>query len=181
MTTTRNGDGPSEARQATLPPEPAERMGGPASPGSAGRPAERSGAYQGAMPADQEERAPTSDSSEVFVPGSELPRFAGNALWLMSGEAVGKVASFLFVVIVARGLGAAQYGYFNFALSFMPLFLMLGADGIEFTLIREIARDKTRLSELFVTGLVLRVGLGLIALASSIALTRFLIRETNAV
>jgi O-antigen/teichoic acid export membrane protein len=84
-------------------------------------------------------------------------------------EVAGKVASFAFVVIVARHLGTRDFGYFTFALSFVPLFLVFGGWGLASTVVREIARDQGRLSEVFATGLALRTSLGLGGLALALA------------
>jgi O-antigen/teichoic acid export membrane protein len=93
-----------------------------------------------------------------------LRRFALNTAWLLVAQVAGKVASFVFVVIVARSLGARDFGYFTFALAFVPLFLATGGVGLESTVIRELARDRKRLSELFATGFALRATLGVAGL-----------------
>lgn len=87
-------------------------------------------------------------------------RFAANAFWMVAGQAVAKVAAFAFVLIVTRGLDSAAYGYFNFAASFVPLFLIVGTWGLDIAIIREVARRPARLSPLLASGLVIRVGLG---------------------
>jgi O-antigen/teichoic acid export membrane protein len=94
-----------------------------------------------------------------------LRRFALNTAWLLVAQVAGKAASFVFVVIVARSLGARDFGYFTFALAFVPLFLATGGLGLESTVIREIARDRRRLSELFATGFALRSALAMAGLA----------------
>jgi len=102
------------------------------------------------------------DEADVGAVG--LRRYAANVTWMLVAEVAGKLASFVFLVIVARSLGARDFGYFNFVLSFVPLFLVFGRWGLESTVIREIARDRGRLSELFATGLTLRASLGLLGL-----------------
>ncbi len=92
---------------------------------------------------------------------SGLRRYAANTAWMVVAEVAGKVASFVFVIVVARSLGARDFGYFTFALSFVPLFLVFGGWGLASTVIREIARDRNRLSEVFATGIALRASLGL--------------------
>jgi O-antigen/teichoic acid export membrane protein len=96
-------------------------------------------------------------------------RYAANTAWLVVAEAAGKIASFAFVVIVARSLGTRDFGYFTFAISFVPLFLVFGGWGLASTVIREIARDRSRLSEVFATGIALRASLGLGGLALALA------------
>ncbi len=57
---------------------------------------------------------------------SNLRRFAGNAFWMLVAKVGVKGASLVFVIILARALGTEQYGYFNFAVSFVSMFLILG-------------------------------------------------------
>lgn len=83
-------------------------------------------------------------------------RVTGNAVWTLLGHLVSKGAGFAFVVVVARGVGAHSYGEFNFALSFVSLFLLAGSYSIEPVVIRELARSRDRHSEVFSSGLLLR-------------------------
>jgi O-antigen/teichoic acid export membrane protein len=95
--------------------------------------------------------------------------YAADAFWMLAAQIAGKLASFVFVLIVARSLAAREFGYFNFALSFCPLFLVVGGFGLESTVIRRVARDRDRLSVLFATGLTLRCALGLAGLVLALA------------
>lgn len=88
---------------------------------------------------------------------------------MLVAQVAGKAASFVFVVIVARSLGVREFGYFSFAISFVPLFLVVGGFGLESTVIRELARDRERLSELFATGIALRSSLALAGLVLALA------------
>ena len=78
---------------------------------------------------------------------STVRRFAANVTWMLVAQVAGKAASFVFIIIVARNLSVAEFGVFNFAISFVPLFLVFGGFGLESTVIRELARDRERLSE----------------------------------
>ena len=53
----------------------------------------------------------TADHLDATVDPPEASsgrRYAGNALWLIVAQVGGKLASFVLVVIVARGLGARE-------------------------------------------------------------------------
>lgn len=102
------------------------------------------------------------------APGSG--RFAGNAFWTLAGHVVGKGAGFAFVVLVARALGAAPYGHFNFALSFAALFQLAWAYVIELSVMREVAKSEERLSEVFASGLLLRLTFALGAFGLAVLL-----------
>lgn len=112
-----------------------------------------------------------------FTPRRNSPgtRYVGNAFWLLLGEVAGKAANLVFAIMVARRLGATSYGYFTFALSFVPLFLMFGAWGLNLALVRELARAPRRLSVLFASGLALRSALGIITLTLSVLFAPLLV------
>lgn len=95
---------------------------------------------------------------------------ASNAAWLMAAELVGKMASFVLVVILARGLGPRQYGYFAFTMAFLPLFLHLARWGIDVASLRRITLRREEFSPMFVNGGVLRVALAVIATVVGLAL-----------
>lgn len=106
--------------------------------------------------------------------------FARNAMFLLIAEATGKIASFLFVVVVARALGARDYGAFAFAVAFVAPFYRLSSWGVDSTVISEVARDHRRIVEVYPAGLVLRAGLGAVALLAALAIAPFFVEGPNA-
>lgn len=113
-------------------------------------------------------------------PTPRARRAAGNAAWLVSADAAGKIASLLFVIIVARGLGSVQYGYFNFAASFVPLFLMVAAWGLNVALVREVARDRDQMPELLASAFAMRLIFGVGALLVALVAAPFFVDGTEA-
>lgn len=107
-------------------------------------------------------------------------RYAGNVAWLVIGDGIAKVSSFVFVVAVARGLPQTDYGYFNFAISFIPLFLVFAVWGLDDTLLRDLARSRERISELVSTTLLLRTLLALLAVVVSISVAPALVDSGRA-
>jgi O-antigen/teichoic acid export membrane protein len=65
-----------------------------------------------------------------------------------AGEAVGKVASLLFFVVVARRLGEEQFGDFVFGMSLSTVLLLLAGLGMQEMLGREVAKDPRRADDL---------------------------------
>jgi O-antigen/teichoic acid export membrane protein len=96
---------------------------------------------------------------------------------MLLSQGAGKLAGFAFVLIVARGLGTNDYGYFNFAISFAPLFLIFGAWGINIVVASDIAREPERVSEVFSSGFVLRFGLELLGLLACLASAPFFVHH----
>ena len=108
-------------------------------------------------------------------------RFAGNAAWLLAAEVAGKLASFVFAVIVARGLGPLAYGYFNVAISLGGLVLAFGSLGLNTVITTEIVRRKDALSDIFSSGFTARVGIDLVALVAAVAFAPLLVDDPVAV
>jgi O-antigen/teichoic acid export membrane protein len=126
----------------------------------------------------------TTGDSRIDPDGTGAPgarAFAGNAFWLLVSDLFSKVASFVLVVIIARGLGAEDYGFFNFAVSFVPIFLYLGTLGVDVEVFRALARDHDRLSRLFASGLVLRAVFGVIALLIAGVIGTVILEQREAV
>jgi O-antigen/teichoic acid export membrane protein len=105
------------------------------------------------------ERAVPPEPAEAFT-----ARFARNAAWMLAAQIVVKIASFVFFVVVARGLGTEEFGYFSFVISFVPLFLMFGMWGLDTVVVGEIARHRDDASRLFFSGFLIRAVLGALAL-----------------
>jgi O-antigen/teichoic acid export membrane protein/peptidoglycan/xylan/chitin deacetylase (PgdA/CDA1 family) len=119
---------------------------------------------------------PVRVASEGTTPADpSLRRSAGNALWMLLAEVAGKGAGLVFFVIVARALGAEEFGHFTFAISFIPLFLIFANWGLDSAFVREVARNRERVSELFASGLVLLTALGGAGLAISFAVALALV------
>lgn len=114
------------------------------------------------MTADEE---PTSAAATPRAPG-----VAGNALWLMGSEAISKIASIVFVIIVARALGVREYGWFTFATAFVPLLLVTGSLGVHQASVKAMVANREATSELFASGLALR----LLTAAAAVGLTAVL-------
>lgn len=101
---------------------------------------------------------------------TENRRFAKNTGWVFLGQIGAKLSGLVFFIVVARILGVREYGYFNFAVSFVPLFLVFGTLGVDSITVRELARDRHRVSEMFASAMVTRLlfgGAGLVAAVAS--------------
>jgi O-antigen/teichoic acid export membrane protein len=90
-------------------------------------------------------------------------RIAFGTLARLVGEAVGKVASLAFFVVIARELGQEQFGDFVFAMSLSTVFLIVAGLGLQELLGREIAKDARRADDLVWNVIAVR-GLALVAL-----------------
>jgi len=75
-------------------------------------------------------------------------RIAYGTLARSGGEAVGKVASLIFFVVIARTLGEEQFGDFVFGMSLSTVLLLLAGLGMQEMLGREVAKDPRRADDL---------------------------------
>ncbi|MFH1894576.1 MAG: flippase [Patescibacteria group bacterium] len=67
-----------------------------------------------------------------------------NTFWLGAGTIISRSLKLILVIYVARILGATEYGKFNFALSFVSLFIVFLNLGLPVIVTREFARDKEK-------------------------------------
>jgi O-antigen/teichoic acid export membrane protein len=92
--------------------------------------------------------SPNSSNSNVL-------RIAQNTISLLSEGLIGRVTSFIFTLVVVRHLSAADFGLYSTLVSFVTLGIGLAEFGISYVLIREIAQQKGRSTELFSGAIVI--------------------------
>jgi O-antigen/teichoic acid export membrane protein len=90
-------------------------------------------------------------------------RIAYGTLARSGGEAVGKVASLVFFVVIARTLGEEQFGDFVFGMSLSTVLLIMAGLGMQELIGREVAKDPRRADDLVWNVIVLK-GLMLVVL-----------------
>src|SRR3954452_20319767 len=95
-------------------------------------------------------------------------RIAFGTLARSGGEAVGKLASLVFFVVIARHLGEEQFGDFVFGMSLSTVLLIIAGLGMQEMLGREVAKDPRRADDLVwnvvvIKGLMMAVLLVVIA------------------
>lgn len=104
-----------------------------------------------------------------------------NTLWLALGIGLSGAVDFLVTVYVIRKFGAAEYGKFAYALSFVSLFSSLFDFGIATLLVREFAGDRTKerfLSQLLTLKAVIGlIGLSIVSVAGIMASSDTVIRK----
>ena len=74
------------------------------------------------------------------------------------------ILGFVLIIYLARYLGEADFGQYNFALYFTSLFIPLADLGISQFMIRELARDKGIFDKFIVNALIIKVPLSIITL-----------------
>lgn len=71
-----------------------------------------------------------------------------NLAFGVAGEAIAGALNFLTFILVARALGAAEFGVFSYILALVGVFQLLADFGVTNILMREIARQRERVAEI---------------------------------
>ncbi|MDO8412570.1 MAG: flippase [Gallionellaceae bacterium] len=71
-----------------------------------------------------------------------------NLMFGVAGEAIAGVLNFLTLILVARALGAAEFGVLSYIMAFVGVFQLFADLGLTNTLVREIARERERVAEI---------------------------------
>jgi len=81
---------------------------------------------------------------------------AKNASYLLSGNLLNKVLSFLTVILLANYLGPEMYGKYTYAFALVTLFVFVPDLGITQLTVREVAREKALANRYLVNSIILR-------------------------
>jgi len=91
-----------------------------------------------------------------------VQRISKNASMLLISQCVNLVLGLVYVVYIARSLGAQQYGTLTFALALTGILVIVADLGVGTLLVREIARRKTAANACFSNALALKLLLGIL-------------------
>ncbi|VGO12149.1 hypothetical protein PDESU_00700 [Pontiella desulfatans] len=87
-----------------------------------------------------------------------------NVYWAVVGKLVNIASGLLVGVLVARNLGPENFGLMNYVISYVTLFSVLAAFGLDNIEVRELSRTGADRNTLMGTAFVLRIGFALVAL-----------------
>ncbi|TMS79721.1 flippase [Pseudoalteromonas sp. S554] len=102
-----------------------------------------------------------------------LKKIISNTSWLIGEKIIVMVANLLVTVVLARALGAEQYGLLNYLLAIVALIAPVTALGLNAIVTREIVNKPTDTNKIISTSLCLRFGCSLIVLSLFIGLILF--------
>lgn len=91
-----------------------------------------------------------------------VQKILGNTAWLFSEKILQMVLGLLVGVWVARYLGPADFGLYNYVLAMVGLFAPLAKLGLDNIIVRDLAQDSEQKGEILGTGFILK------AIASSL-------------
>lgn len=99
-----------------------------------------------------------------------LRKTGGNALSILTSDVMNRATSFVLYALVARHLGAHEFGQLALAFTLFYAFQVLAAGGLKTLITREVAKDRSRTGSYFINGSILVV---VSSLCSFVALVAF--------
>jgi O-antigen/teichoic acid export membrane protein len=95
-------------------------------------------------------------------------RIATNTLWVSGARVLGKAASFVVILLLARYLGIEGFGKFAFVTAYLALFGFLTHMGLDVIVIREASRDLKGSESLVGNGIFLKTILACVIYAAAL-------------
>ncbi|HVX29355.1 MAG TPA: flippase, partial [Nitrolancea sp.] len=96
---------------------------------------------------------------------ANLSRIAANAASMLASDVINRATTFALYTLVARSLGAFEFGQLSLALTLFYTFQILAVAGLKTLVTREIAKHHERTDELLVNGSVVVLATALASMA----------------
>jgi O-antigen/teichoic acid export membrane protein len=93
-----------------------------------------------------------------------LRKIGGNALSILTSDVMNRATSFVLYAMVARKLGAFEFGQLSLSLSLFYIFQVTAVAGLKILIVRDVAKDHSR------TRLYLKNGCAIVAATSFVSL-----------
>ena len=97
-----------------------------------------------------------------------VQRVAKNTSVIIGGDLIFRLVSLVVTIYLARYLGTAGFGKYNFVFAYLAFFNIITDLGLQTILVREMAREPTRAPKLIGNAYIIRWILTTLAVASSI-------------
>src|SRR5690242_21375637 len=81
-----------------------------------------------------------------------LKKVSANALSILSSDVMNRATSFVLYALVARHLGAHEFGQLSLALTLFYIFQVLAVAGLKTFTIRQVTIDRSQTSRYFTAG-----------------------------
>jgi O-antigen/teichoic acid export membrane protein len=99
-----------------------------------------------------------------------LRKTGGNALSILTSDVMNRATSFVLYAMVARRLGAQEFGQLSLALTLFYTFQVFSVGGLKTLIVRQVAKDRLQTSLYFRNGVVI---VAFTSIASLVALWSF--------
>jgi O-antigen/teichoic acid export membrane protein len=95
-----------------------------------------------------------------------LRSIGGNALSVLTSDVMNRATSFVVYAMVARKLGAFEFGQMSLALSLFYVFQIFSISGVKTLLIREVAKDRSQTRKYLLHGCLIVAAMSMASLAA---------------
>ncbi len=100
-----------------------------------------------------------------------LRKTTGNALSILTSDVMSRMTSFVLYALVARHLGAQEFGQLSLAFTLFYTFQVFAVGGLKTLIIRQVAKDRAKTQLYFINGCMI---VAFTSLASIVALWSFI-------
>ena len=100
-----------------------------------------------------------------------LRKTTGNALSILTSDVMSRMTSFVLYALVARHLGAQEFGQLSLAFTLFYMFQVFAVGGLKTLIVRQVAKDRAKTQLYFVNGCMI---VAFTSLASIVALWSFI-------
>ena len=97
---------------------------------------------------------------------NDVRRLAGNFTSLLTSEVVNRATTFVMYALVARYLGAFEFGQLALAITLFAVFGVLAGAGLKTLITREVAKDRMRTGQYLVNGSAIVVACSLLSITA---------------
>jgi O-antigen/teichoic acid export membrane protein len=96
-------------------------------------------------------------AAERCLMSLNLRQISSNACSILTSDVMNRATSFVLYALVARHLGAREFGQLSLALTLFYVFQVLAMGGLKTLIVRQVAKDLAQTSVYFVNGSLLAV------------------------
>jgi O-antigen/teichoic acid export membrane protein len=114
---------------------------------------------------------------------NSVGKVVGNFTSLLTSEVVNRATTFVLYALVARYLGAFEFGQLSLALTLFFIFAVLAGAGLRTLITREVARDRAKTDQYLINGSAIVVACSLLSMIALVFFVRLMSysRETASV
>ncbi len=103
-----------------------------------------------------------------------MHRVIGNAVSILASDVINRATTFILYALVARYLGAFEFGQLSLALTLFYTFQVLAVAGLKTLITREVAKDTTKTDRYLVNGSIVVIVSSLLSIAFLLLIVRLM-------
>jgi len=113
------------------------------------------------------------------IASSSMKRIAANAMSMLASDVANRATTFLLYALVARYLGAHEFGQMALGLTLFRTFQLLAAAGLKTLITREVAKDKEKTGQYLINSSLVVTVSSLLSVLALVLFTRIMNYAAN--